>query len=420
MDLILLLLYIVVLWVYMPRAGFLQRSKLSINQLRGLLAFKWLCAMATAFIFSSYADSNNDYIVYSKEGYLQSKLLLSNPHAFFNELWADVDRYGFGGFFDASFSFWGYLRFHLIHKFAAIISLLSRGNFYINALLFSSLTFWGHIAFYRIFSELYPGKKWLTIFGCFMLPSLLVFTALIHKDGLIFLCLAFCSYVFYKWLAGARLGFKEGLVLTLALLGILLIRNYVLVALLPAMLTAALLRNSKRKWALALVIYLLFTAIFFSSSYLPLGIHLPQSVVKRQQEFALLEKGEASLPIIPLQPTFKSFAENAPQAIAHGFFTPYPGQTTEPFGLLAALELAVLLLLMATVIFVKRKQWAKDVHPFHLYSILFFASMILIIGYTIPNMGAIVRYRSLLWIFIFCPMLMQLPFQKIKGFKNRQ
>lgn len=414
MDLLLLPIYIVALWVYMPRAGFLQRSNLSTNQLRGLMAFKWLSAVATAFIFSHYADSNNDYIVYSEEGYIQSKLLLSNPRAFFSELWADVARYGFGGFFDASYSFWGYLRFHLIHKFSAIINLLSRGNFYMNALLFSSLTFWGHIAFYRIFSSMYPGKKWTCILGCFMLPSLMAFTALIHKDGLIFLCLAFCSYVFYKWLAGARRGFKDGLAITLALLGIMLIRNYVLVALLPAMLTAALLRNSKRKWMLTLILYLIFTLVFFCSNY------LPQAVVKRQQDFALLEKGEAGLPIIPLQPTLKSFAENAPQAIAHGLLYPYPGQTKEAFGMIAALELAVLLLLMVTVIVVKRKQWAKDVHPFHLYSILFFASMIFIIGYTIPNMGAIVRYRSLLWIFIFCPMLMQLPFQKIKWFKLKE
>jgi hypothetical protein len=60
------------------------------------------------------------------------------------------------------------------------------------------------------------------------------------------------------------------------------------------------------------------------------------------------------------------------------------------------------------------KQEIEISNNFNLYGFAFFISMMLIIGYTIPNIGAIVRYRSVFWIFLVCPLLCNIKWPQIK------
>jgi len=46
--------------------------------------------------------------------------------------------------------------------------------------------------------------------------------------------------------------------------------------------------------------------------------------------------------------------------------------------------------------------------------------MVLIIGYTIPNVGAIVRYRSIIWIFALCPMVCCIDWARLSFWQRKK
>ena len=176
-------IYLLACFYFFPRLPFTKKAALGKTKVGILLAFKLLFALACAYYINSFVPS--DYLGYNDAGREQYGLLLSNPLLFFTDAGAGSENYG--GFFDASDSFWANLRFSLLYKFIAILNLLTAGNFYLNSVVFSSLVFLAHIAFYRIYSDMYPNHKNTSLVICFLLPSILMYTACVHKDGLVFL-----------------------------------------------------------------------------------------------------------------------------------------------------------------------------------------------------------------------------------------
>ncbi len=287
------------------------------------------------------------------------------------------------------------------------MNFISGGNFYFNAVIFSSFTFFGHLFFFKVFNSFYHRNRGILIASCFFIPSLLLFTSCVHKDGFVFVSLAMLSYVFYRCLQREKvLAFKYILAFLLAFGCVFLLRNYVLVALIPAMLVT-LLAQQLPKWRIRIVLiaYVLFTILFFLTGHFNNSLNLPKAVANRKQDFSLLELGKSNLPMKELQPNAGSFLHNTPQALSHVLLRPHPFENNGMASLFAGVELYFYLLLMLFAFWKKRKS-LHTIHSFNIYGFAFFITMVLIIGFTIPNLGAIVRYRSLLWIFVLIPAMM--------------
>lgn len=393
------------LWL-VPRVGFVRSTGLSFAESRILIILKVLGSVVCAYYFEKIFVKV-DYMEINREGFVQYNLLRSDPRLFFTDFTTDLKQYGVGRIFDTENSFWGNLRFVLVYKFLAFLNLVTNGNFYLNSILFSSIVFWGHIAFYRIYNDLYPGKKIVKIIVCFFLPSIVLYTACVHKDGFVFLSLGLSSFLFYGFLNNRQsFHIKKTIAFLCCLLCIFLFRNYVLVALIPAMAVAVVVSKvSKHKILLAFGLYVIGAVLFFVTGMFNNSLNLPVAVVKRKAAFALLEKGSTNLEMNELQPDFLSFAKNTPQAINHSLLRPYPNQIANKGTLAASLELYFYLALMLIFLIRNKRYTTSFIHPFNIYGLAFFITMMLIIGYTIPNVGAIVRYRSLMWIFILCPMV---------------
>ena len=400
-------------WLF-PHFIFVKKSGLSNTEVRILLAGKLGLAAVVAYYFSTLPYS--DYQGFNTEGQLQYQLLWSNPVAFFTDLGGMNGDFSLSGLFSASYSFWADIRFGLLYKIIAVFNLVTGGNFFFNSILFSSIVFFGHVAFYRIFRQIYPTYKWLLVMICFMLPSLLMYTSCVHKDGFVFLGIAAVSYVFYSFLNKPRLPkFSHMLVFILAMITIFLFRNYVLVALLPAMFTVLLCRlfPFKRK-IIVPTSYGIYTLLFFLSGYISPSLNLPEAVIKRKADFALLEKGNTTMPMHELQPNVGSFLSNIPQALDHTLMRPYLWESSRPGVILVAIELLLYQILFLLFLFYRYKK-REPIHNFNVFGILFFLSMMLIIGYTIPNIGAIVRYRSIFWILVLCPIVCNINWEKLSG-----
>lgn len=403
-SLLLFIIYLSAFIWWVPKAGFARRAGLSEREQRMLIVFKVFTGFAGAWYLGSFA--NSDYLTFNQAINEQFLLLKNDPTNYFYEIRYQYEKHGTGDLFAASESFWGYIRYHLVYMITAPINFISGGDFYMNAAIFSSITYFGHLFFFRIYNSIYHKAKWPALIACFFIPSILLFTSCVHKDGLVFVSLAVLSFIFYTLLPGVKtLSFKYIICLLLSASIIFLLRNYVLVALLPAMLVALITNKfPKHKLLLAAGLYVLLAALFFVSSNFNNSFNLPEAVVKRKLDFALLEPANSNLAMDTLLPNVQSFIKNTPNALNHSLLRPYPLENKSLGSLFAAMELYAILFLLAIAIWKKRNQ-LNNIHSFNVYGFAFFISMLFIIGFTIPNAGAIVRYRSLLLIFLLTPAL---------------
>ncbi len=413
-------IYFLACFWFFPRISFLKNSGLTTRETRALLAFKIMAGLVAAFYFDKifgYAD----YVGYNMEGIVQYKLLMADPGAFFTDFTNDIDTYGLGGLFESSYSFWAYLRFNLLYKFIAVLNLISGGNFYINSAIFSSLVFFGHIAFYRVYNGLYAGKKLWVLLCCFLLPSLMLYTSCPHKDGIVFLSLGIVSYIFYLLFQGKPvLNFKIILLLLLGFSVIFLFRNYLLLALLPAIITAWLCRvlSFKKRWIIGLS-YLGYGISFFCCRYIFSSLDFPAILIRRKEDFMLVKEATTNISMNELAPTFQSFVASLPQALNHTLMRPYMWEFSNPAVILTAMELFFYqLIFVAFLVFGIKKK--LSIHVFNVYGLCLFINVMLIIGYTIPNLGAIVRYRSIFWIFLLAPLVCSINWENLLFFKKQE
>jgi hypothetical protein len=255
--------------------------------------------------------------------------------------------------------------------------------------------------------------NWVII-GCFLLPSTLYFSSGIHKDGVVFLMMATAIYSVYQSLFKNAFSVKRILLIITSLALLFLVRNFVLLALLPALF--AWILSAKTKWNVALVfasVYILSGLLFFNISSINPKINPPAIIAQKQAAYMSLPVAATQIELTPLQPSFKSFAANAPQALLHVLLMPYPGE--RPYSLLPfSLELFFYLFLLLRLFLFWRKKALVSDKPFLFFILFFTFTVFLFIGYIVPNMGSLVRYRSLFFPLIITPLLCSVDWKIIR------
>ncbi|MFS8083362.1 MAG: hypothetical protein ACMG51_07915, partial [Ginsengibacter sp.] len=140
---------------------------------------------------------------------------------------------------------------------------------------------------------------------------------------------------------------------------------------------------------------------FFCVRYLIPALDFPEFVASRQRSFIALT-GNSALNINPLYASFRSFMNNIPQALNHTLLRPYLSEIRTLEYLPFALELIVFEILFLIYIFFRKKIVEYD--PYIYFCVFFCLAMMLAIGYTVPFIGAFVRYRSFYFLFLICPL----------------
>lgn len=381
-----------------------------------LFIVKIIAALAIGWINNKYYPLN-DYWGLNKEGFIEYKLLISNPLAYFKDITTSHYADQYGNFFRTVDSYWNDLRTNIGIKLLAISNIIARGNYYINSLIFNFFGFLGYIALFKVFIHSYPLKKKAVIFGCFLLPSTLFFTSGLNKDLFIFTLLAFYSYALY-FILNDRYTIKRLLLLLLSAVFILLIRNFLFVAIIPS--TIGLIISSNRKFHPAIAFFGIYflacmTLLFIDincTDFQPLGI-----ISQRQNDFLQLPEAGSQLSMGLLQPTLKSFILNLPNAINHGFLRPFIWDEGNIFMLLLSIELFFYQGLLLFMFFCK-ETYHKKTNPIIWFGLSIAIFMWLIIGFVIPNIGAIVRYKSLFLPFLIIPILCNISTEKFDRIKR--
>ena len=410
MPYIIYLLFFTIAIKLLPSVSFIKRSELPPRTISILLSLKILTGAFLGWITIKYYPGN-DYWSLHNESITEWKLLKDHPRSFFENILYSPYTNKYGGFFDAVGSYWNDLRNNIIVKMLAFFNLVSMGNFYINSLLLNVIGFFGHVALYRIFQQLYPEQKKALIIGCFLIPTTLYFSSGIHKDLIVFTSLAIYAYQLY-FSVQPRTTIKRITILLISFAVLVLMRNFVAMALLPATCIYLLIQKQQtRPWIAILGVFgslLLMSMLlqYFLPALSPFTI-----IAQRQADFSQLAHAQSQIELSALKPNINSYLMQLPNAINHGFLRPYVWETKNVFSFLLSIELLLMECVLVLMLFQKRKQRQWD--AFIYFGLALGMVMLLINGYIIPNTSSLVRYRSLYLPFMLTPILCNL-FTKLR------
>lgn len=415
---LLFLVYCFIFCWLITRIRFFTESGLS-NKILITLFIIRIFTLIVGCYFNLYYFPVSDSVAFHEMGIKEFHLLFQNPSEYFENIFHANSPESYSRLLDDSNSYWNNLRNNLLAKMLSVFDLLSFKSFLINTLFFNFLVFFGVVALYKVFIKLFPASSLQLIICIFLLPSALFFSAMIHRDGLILLSISMIIYHLYFMMNQHQFSWKKTGIVVLFLLLIFLLRNFVFICLIPALLSWLIAeRFPKHAFISFFSVYVFTTVLFFYSGYISPRANLPQYVSSRQSSFIEIGKGGAStIDVKPLHPSFKGFVSNAPQALNHALMRPYITEAANFVYLPFAIEIFFIEILFILLLFFKRKK--RTVNPLIYFCTFFSLTMLLITGYTVPIIGAIVRYRSIYLIFLMLPVLGYLDWDKIKMYKFR-
>lgn len=346
-----------------------------------------------ADVFKYFDDSAVmfDALRHAPEDFLRMLFSVGNDNAYFDERYYKVMNHWYREYEsnlanDA----------HTIIRFNAVLRLVSFGEFHVHTVCAAFVALTGMVALYRAFVDLLPGRERALAIAVFLLPSVLFWASGVIKESLLFFGLGLLLWAYFELLWGRV---RPWGLLLLAGAGVLLfhLKFYVIASLLPALCMLLLARLSPRT-PVALrtaVVLLTFAALGLHLHHLLPGFNVLETIAVKQRDFiGLAQATDPGSFVMPerLQPNAWSFVQQAPHALYVTLLGPlFHGRGA--LGLAAAAEnlalLAALLLLLR-----HRLPWRRVDRDVLLAVLVFVVLLALVIGWTTPVMGAVVRYRT--------------------------
>jgi hypothetical protein len=413
LSVVLFVLYVALFSFLIIRPRFVKWSGLSKFQLLFIFAVKIVAGIVYGKVMEYYYRVNENNLVdtlrFQQQSLKELELLKRSPGEFFSGMENNY-AHGFKGFLSSYNSWWNDIHDTVFIKFLTVINLFTGGRYYVNVIFFAFLFFAATLLLFRIFTDSFPERKTALLIGCFFVPSVLFWTSGIHKDGMVLVGLSLVIANFYqvlrkkKYSIGNLAGMLAGVVI------LLLIRNFIMVILLPALLVWAVSHFAGRSYVKVYTFsYLVFIVVFFLSGSISEKFDLPKAVANKQHEFLVL-KGNSEIPVKNLEPTAKGFLKSFPKAAELVFLQPLPNRITNNFVIPATLEVFLILACVLLFIFFHR---SYPLNPFLLFCLFFGLTYQLSIGYTVNIIGAIVRYRSVPFVFLMPPLLASIDWKRI-------
>jgi len=398
MNVLLFILYAAILSFFLARSGFLLRSGLTRTALVSLFLLYTLAGCVHLLIALHYFPRHGDIWQMFDYSVSLRQMLLHDYPAFAAEFFPSdipfsLSKARAGWTFD---EMQGLIALHLLLNF------LSNDNIFINTMIFCFITIYGKVAFFRVLTARYAGRELMAFVLALVIPSVIFWTCVIHKEGVLFSAIALLLYGLQRQLAG--IGRRPMVPAMLFLVAVIfLTRKAMLVPLIPALAVWIIAEAVHPAWrwrALAGFILAGILLTGLSQVFFP-AFSLSHQLSEKQHEFLRLTGGSA-LQVSMLDDSLISFVPALPRALVNGLFMPLPGAGGKPLYYLFSLELIGIWIFVVAGM-VRGRAWTSD--GFIAGMMVFALATCLIIGYTVPFAGAIVRYRSVAYPFLLLPCL---------------
>ena len=405
--------YLVLFAWLVTKIKFFTRSGFSSSQLVIIFLLKVMAGIFYGWIGIYYGQMAQmiDTWAYHVQSLQEYHLLTSHPIDFFTNLFHNTYEGGYTNFLSSRNSWWNDVKANFFIKIMAIFDLFSFGNYYVNVIFYSFISLFGPMAIYRIMKDVFPRQKVPLLIAVFLVPSFIYWTSGLHKEGLIFLGLSLIMYHFYFGFKEKRFTASRVLMILVGFVLMLILRNFLVLPLVSPLLAWIICYKTKMKPVLVFTtVFAVFLTLFFTAKYIVPGMDLPQSVVNKRQDFIELQ-GHASVTVNDLKPTFASFLQNAPEAFSLSILRPYPSDVRHLLSLAAAIETSAILVFFLVFLFWRKK--GVHLSPLILFCLFFSVGVLFMIGYSVNNLGAIVRYRSIVFPLLLAPMAAKIDWRRI-------
>ena len=405
--------YLILFAWLLTKVKFFTSSGFTNSQLVIIFLLKVMAGIFYGWIGVYYGQMAQmiDTWAYHVQGLQEYKVLTSDPIEFFTSLFRNTYEGGYTNFLVSEHSWWNDVKANFLIKTMAVFDLFSFGNYYVNVIFYSFLSLFGPMAFYKVMKDVFPSQKIPILIAAFFIPSFLYWTSGLHKEGLIFVGLSLMIYHFYFGFKEKKFPLYRIFLILLGFFLLIILRNFLALPLLPPLFAWLLCYKLKFKPVIVYTtVFAVFLTAFFTVSYFIPQLDPPKSVVIKQEEFIKLE-GHSSVAVNKLEPTFKSFVLNAPQAFSLAALRPYPSDVRHLLSLAAAIEIAMIFLFFLAFLFWRKK--GVHLSPLFLFCLFFSLAVLFMIGYSVNNLGAIVRYRSIVFPLILAPIAAKTDWKRI-------
>jgi hypothetical protein len=349
---------------------------------------------------------------------LEYKILLTDPAEFMRTTFFFKGNLSLTNFTDGGTSYWNIIKEVLLVKFEAVLDVLSFGNYYVNVVIFCFLIMLGSNAFFRLLERNFSSRSYVNLFSAFLVPSTVFWTSAVYKDGILMALMFVIFWQTQKLLDRQQHLFRYLLITVLALSGLFFLRTYCALLIVPPVAAWIIVRQFNfRLWKVLSVGFLLFLIALALVRWAVPSMDPLQLLASWQHAFLEL-RANSALPAKPLEPDFRGLLTNLPQAMNAAFLRPLLWENKGLQYLPFAVELFVLQVLTLYVL-IKR----STLTTLAASSLVLGLCGLLLIGYTVHIIGAIVRYRSIYMPFLFAAVLSALPLaslSKICRFRRNQ
>lgn len=405
-----ILFYFLLLAFLLYRIVRKKEQPLSIAEVALTFGFKALMACLYGYIFLKFYGGDDTW-VFHQQGLLEYDKMLHDTGQFFKDLLPISAIEGSDTWTRALSSYNMDLEYWTFYKILAICNVFSRGDYYINAVLFSFITFWGHYWLFSLLSKEMPHKRrWLFIL-IFFFPPVVFWLSGIRTDGLIFFFLTLSLIHFNNWIKTKK---RSSLVyFLLSMLGVLVYRNVLVMLLVPALISWFIIaRYRTRPFLTYLAAFGISAILFFSTILISPSKNLPGIVATRQHEYLAL-KGNTRYALDSLHADVGSYIKALPQSAGNTFFRPLLWEASGALQLMTGVSILFFWGLVIIAIARKERPWQEFFqNPLHLFLVFFPVVLYLFIGYTVPFPGAIVRYKCIPEILLLSVLLLNIRVRK--------
>lgn len=416
MEYLLFVGYLLLFAWLVTKVKFFTRTGLSQSQLVIIFFVKVIIAIFYGWIGIYYGGNAKmwDTWAFHTLGLYEYNLMLTDPGEYLTNLFRNGYDDGMSRFFESRNSYWNDLKGNVFVKMISIFDLFSFGYYYINVIFYSFLSLFGPLALYRVVNDAFPNKKKMLAGAIFGIPSFMYWTSGMHKEGMIFTGIAVSFYCVYFARKSGYFSAKKLIALILSVLMVLILRNFIAILLVPALFTWYFSDRIKKKGLLIFsTFYIIYILFFFNIRYLVPQLDFPKAVAEKQQAFIKIKHGKTRVAIYPLEPTAKSFLEKTPQAISLTLLRPQPRDVHHALSFISVTEMFLFYLLFLLYLW-KRKKETFD-RNIILFCLFFSMSVLLAIGFSNNNIGAIVRYRSIVLPFLIIPLAVRIDWSAISN-----
>jgi hypothetical protein len=405
--------YMLLLAFILTRIQWLQRAGFTKKFVVVFFVAKCLAGFAYNFVALRYIPNRGDIWPFFEDGLYLYHSFLQSPTAFF-ETWSQ--GFGFNGVnVLSSDSSLARSAFEIIKTLHFLLNFLTFGSLAGNTVIFNFLAVLCFFKFWKFLKEQLSSQGIVAGLIFFLLPSMFFYSSGILKEGLVIGLLCLLIPLSHKVIT-SRISFKTTAAWVLAIAILFVLKFFVALLWLFCMAVWWLMIVFLQRQLLVLLVTIaVATGCFFYSHHISPSLNFPGYLVKRQQEFLALPAASA-LPVKVLTQTPTGFVKAIPTALNNVLFKPLPGEGGKSLYLIFSVEMILFWLGLLFIIAKRKKQILLPQKKSMAIVLLLFALLnLLVIGFIVPNVGAIMRYRSIFFPFLALAVIIITQWQPKTG-----